>query len=134
MSEHLPTRTGGCACGAVRFTTHGEPERVGLCHCMTCRRAHAATNNPFVVYRTEKVEIDGALQGWESSPGYVRWFCPTCGSRLFGGDIQAGEYELSIGSFDHPGEFAPQYESWIIRREPWLAPIDGPQFEQNRTT
>jgi hypothetical protein len=41
---------GGCACGAVRFAVRGAPVRAGLCHCLTCRKAHAAAFNPFVVY------------------------------------------------------------------------------------
>ena len=42
-------RTGGCACGGVRFVATGEPLRMGLCHCLTCQRAHAAAYNPFIV-------------------------------------------------------------------------------------
>jgi hypothetical protein len=132
MSDPQPERTGGCACGAVRFTTHGEPDRVGLCHCMTCRKAHASAFNPFVIFRAEQVEVTGEMKGWESSPGYTRWFCARCGSRLFGGDDR--EYELSVGGFDDPGQFAPEYESWTIRREPWLPPLKVPQWPENRQT
>jgi len=55
----LLVRTGGCACGAVRFTTIGEPRRGGLCHCMACRKAHAAAFNPFVVSAPDAVEVIG---------------------------------------------------------------------------
>jgi len=43
-----------------------------------------------------------------------------------------GEVELSLGSLDEPGELTPQYESWVIRREPWLPALDVPQFERDR--
>jgi hypothetical protein len=46
--------SGGCACGKVRFTVTAQPKRVGLCHCMTCRKAHGAAFNPFVVFATEE--------------------------------------------------------------------------------
>lgn len=94
---------------------------------MTCRKAHAAAFNPFVVFHRGQLAIAGELASWESSAGYVRHFCPRCGSRVMGGDPGGEEVELSIGSFDEPGQFAPDYEMWTIRREPWLAPQAVPQ-------
>lgn len=130
MSD-LIQHSGGCACGAVRFIVRGEPDRFGLCHCMTCRKAHGAAFNPFVVFRAEQVEVTGAVKPWASSATFTRWFCPECGSRVFGdGD---GEYELNVGSFDETGLFTPQYEAWIGRREPWQPALDAPQHAGNRT-
>ena len=129
------SRSGGCACGAVRFITLAEPKRGGLCHCMTCRKAHAAAFNPFVVYDPKDVEITGAVSAWASSPGYVRYFCGVCGARVLAENSAAGgaqEYELSLGSFDETGWFRPQYESWTVRREPWLAPLPAPQHPRER--
>lgn len=127
-----PLRAGGCACGAVRFLAQGAPKRVGLCHCLTCRKAHAAAFNPFAVYDRWAVEVNGETRTWESSPGYAREFCPACGSRVIAGD--GVEVEISLGSFDEPGEMSPHYECWTIRREPWLTPLDVPQFPGNRTS
>lgn len=132
MPNHTVTRTGGCACGAVRFTTRGAPLRTGLCHCTTCRKAHAAAFNPFSVFRSDQVELTGELRSWESSPGYERRFCAACGSRVCGLEPAAGEIELSLGSFDEPGWLLPQYESWIANREPWLLALGVPQYEGDR--
>lgn len=98
---------------------------------MTCRKAHAAAFNPFVVFDADQVEFEGEMRAWESSPGYRRWFCPTCGARVYGEND--GEVEISAGSFDAPGEFTPEYESWTARREPWQAPLPVPQFDAERT-
>ncbi|WP_291875973.1 GFA family protein [Caulobacter sp.] len=120
----------------MRFKTRGEPKRGGLCHCMTCRKAHASAFNPFVVFEPAAVEISGLTAGWESSPGYVRAFCPVCGSRVVAvNDHGEGgrEIELSLGSFDEAGWFRPDYESWTVRREPWLQPLCAPQFARERT-
>ena len=122
---------GGCACGAVRFTTRGAPLRVGLCHCLTCRKAHASAFNAFAIFRADQVEISGESASWESSPEYDRHFCATCGSGVFGRDGE--EIEVSLGSFDQPGLFEPQYELWIGRREPWVAALDVRQHEMNRS-
>ena len=121
---------GGCACGAVRFSVRGAPLRAGLCHCMTCRKSHGATFNPFAVFGLDQVDVQGKLTEWQSSPSYVQRFCPKCGSQLSGGHGE--EIEISLGSFDQPGLFEPQYELWVIRREHWLAPLDVPQFTENR--
>jgi hypothetical protein len=126
-SDRLP---GGCACGAVRFLVRGEPRRAGLCHCATCKKAHAAAFNPFVVFARSDVQWTGELQSWESSPGYDRRYCPACGSRVMA--FSNEEVELSIGSFDERGAYTPQYECWVIRREPWVAPLRVPQYERNR--
>ncbi len=34
--------TGGCLCGSVRIVASGRPYRVGLCHCLDCRKHHGA--------------------------------------------------------------------------------------------
>ena len=130
MGEAKFVREGGCACGAARFTVRGEPKRAGLCHCLTCRKAHAAAFLPFVVFAADRLEVSGPLSAWMSAPGHPRWFCPACGSRVFTG--LGDEIEVSIGSFDEPGLFAPGYEAWTPRREPWLAPLNVDQFEKNR--
>jgi hypothetical protein len=122
--------TGGCACGAVRFQTNAKPLRVGLCHCITCRKAHASAFQPFVVYSNVDVTITGKFKGWASTPHYVRCFCPICGSRIAG--MNRDEIELSLGSFDETGVLFPTYEVWTKRREPWLKPLAVPQFNEDR--
>ena len=53
-----------------------------------------------------------------------RSLCPTCGSRLF--HLSPGKVEIMLGALDDaPGDLKPAREGWIMRREPWLAPIAG---------
>jgi hypothetical protein len=122
--------SGGCACGAVRFIVHGAPRRMGLCHCEACKKAHAAAFNAFAVFARADVQLTGNLASWQSSPGYDRRFCPACGSRVMG--ILKEDIELSVGSFDDRSAFTPQYESWVMRRDPWVAALAVPQHERNR--
>jgi hypothetical protein len=98
---------------------------------LTCRKAHAAAFFPFVIFRKDQVRILGATSAWQSSPGEQRLFCPKCGSRI--ADFSDGGIELSMGGFDDPGEFTPQYEAWTIRREPWLKALAVPQYARNRS-
>ena len=97
---------------------------------MTCRKSHASAFNAFAIYPEDRVEIRGESASWASSASYDRHFCPKCGSGVFGRDGK--EVELSVGSFDRPGLFEPEYELWIGRREPWLAALHVRQYETNR--
>lgn len=123
---------GGCACGAVRFAAQGTPKRVGLCHCLTCRKRHGAPFNCFVTYAAEAVALYGELTAWPSSEHGERRGCARCGAPICWADDAGSEIELHAGSFDAPGLFEPEYEIWVSRREPWLWPLDVPQFEEDR--
>ncbi|PLR28721.1 GFA family protein [Caulobacter zeae] len=112
-----------------------EDEPESLAARLTCRKAHASAFNPFFVFAPSQVTIEGDVVGWSSSPGYVRYFCPRCGSRVFAenaGADETREYEVSLGRFDEAGVFVPQYESWARHREPWLEPLWVPQSEASR--
>jgi hypothetical protein len=123
-------RTGQCSCGAVRVAASGPAKRVGLCHCLDCQHAHAAPVYHFAVYDAARVEVSGSLEHAVSDGGYDRAFCSVCGCYLVG--FSGDEIELSVPCLDGAHELIPEYELWTIRRQPWLAPLDVPQYERNR--
>jgi len=109
MGKH----TGGCMCGAVRYTAKGQPLRVGLCHCMDCRKHHGALFHASAIFPKNAVTVEGEPGSYQG-----RSFCPRCGSSVFS---QTGdEMELHLGALDAPDQFRPSYELWTIRREGWL--------------
>src|SRR3954468_23539253 len=118
--------TGGCLCGDVRIEASGLPYRVGLCHCLDCRKHHGALFGVSAIFPQDAVTITGetrdyagraSCSGVPQTPS-ARHFCPRCGSSVFGrtGD----EIEVSLGSLDTPDQLMPTYELWIVRRESWL--------------
>lgn len=123
-------RSGGCACGALRFVTRGDASRVGLCHCLRCQKAHGAPYLAFAVFPRAAVALSGPSAAWESSPGYHRLYCPACGSRF--ANLVGEEIELPVASFDDAKGLSPHYENWVVRRLPWIAPLPVPQFTGNR--
>jgi hypothetical protein len=112
--------TGGCACGKVRFEAKGEPYRVGVCHCMTCRKVHGAPFNFFLVYPVDAVRIEGEVTTFASSEHGRRYSCRACGAPVYSQYDHADELDLYGGSFDEPNLWQPSYELWHERREKWL--------------
>ncbi|RZL36823.1 MAG: GFA family protein [Rubrivivax sp.] len=108
--------TGGCLCGQVRLVASGRPWRVGLCHCLDCRRHHGALFHASAIFPEAAVAIGG-----ETSHYGGRHFCPRCGSSVFG--RSGDEIEVSLGALDAPDQLAPTYELWTVRRESWLPPF-----------
>ncbi|MEO1777774.1 MAG: GFA family protein [Pseudomonadota bacterium] len=104
---------GGCVCGKVRIVASGQPDRVGICHCLDCRKHHGAAFYAAAVFAEEAVQINGATAEYQG-----RHFCPTCGSSVFA--RSQGEVEVHLGSLDDPNQFTPTYELWTARREDWL--------------
>lgn len=120
--------SGGCLCGAVRFVASGEPYRVGVCHCMDCRKHHGTPFYASAIYPEDAVRIEG-----ETAHYGTRHFCPACGSSVFA--RSGDEIEVNLGALDAPSQFTPTYELWTIRREDWLPafPLHR-RYERNRSS
>ncbi len=108
--------SGGCLCGDVRFAATGRPYRVGICHCIDCRKHHGAVFHASAIFPEKAVMIEGETREYEG-----RAFCPRCGSSVF--SRSADEIEVNLGSLDAPDQFAPTYELYIGSRESWLPPF-----------
>ncbi len=118
--------TGSCSCGNVRIVASGVPYRVGLCHCMDCRKHHGALFHASAVFPQEAVTIEGETQDYAG-----RFFCPRCGSSVF--SRSDDEIEVNLGSLDAPDQLMPTYELWTARREAWLPPFPlKAHYERNR--
>lgn len=119
-------RTAGCLCERVRLEVSGEPNRVGLCHCLNCRKHHGALFFAAAIFPAAAVAISG-----ETSSFGNRHFCPHCGSSVFA--EWEDEIEVHLGVFDAPDAFAPTYELWTARREKWLPPFPlARHYERDR--
>ena len=117
---------GGCLCGAVRLRATGGPYRVGLCHCLDCRKHHGALFHASAIFPAAAVAITGQTRAYAG-----RHFCPICGSSVF--SVSGDEVEVHLGALDAPDRFAPTYELWTIRRESWLPPFGLRGYERDRS-
>jgi hypothetical protein len=102
--------------------------RIGLCHCITCRKASAAPFTASGIWRREDVTIQGDTRSWKDAT-VVRHFCPSCGSPLFGASDGGGEIAIGLGILDvAPTGLVPTYELFAVRRETWVEVV--PQTER----
>ena len=120
-------RTGGCLCGAVRYTVRGEPFHVGRCHCADCRKESGSTYTIYGQWPPAAFSVEGEYATYQG-----RSFCPSCGGSLFTLDPEG--VEIRLGSLDDaPFELRPEAEVWIKRREPWLHAVeDAVQHRESR--
>lgn len=121
-------RSGSCLCGNVRYKVKSDPIRIGLCHCMDCRKESGSAFATFGIWPAHAFEASGDVRHYEG-----RGFCVQCGGRVFSEPVE-DEVEIRVGSLDMaPTDIQPTYELWVKRREDWLAPLEGAeQFEEDR--
>jgi hypothetical protein len=118
--------TGGCLCGEVRLVAAGAPLRVGICHCLDCRKHHGAPFYAAAIYPRGAVAVSGDTRDYAG-----RHFCPRCGSSVFA--RSGDEVEVHLGSLDEPNQLKPTYECWTVRREAWLPEFPGlKRYERDR--
>jgi hypothetical protein len=104
---------GGCLCGDVRLVATGAPRRVGMCHCLDCRKHHGALFFAAAIFAQDAVAVAGETHAYAG-----RHFCPRCGSSVFA--RSGDEIEVHLGTLDAPDQLVPTYECWVVRRESWL--------------
>lgn len=129
MSDIL--HTGGCRCGAVRFAAAAEPDHVGFCHCVDCRRATGAPYVGFVGFMVPDVTYDGSAARYQNGM-VARSFCATCGSPLAYEDERLpGHVYFYLGSMDRPQDFRPTLHAYVSQKLPYVHLGDGlPQLDR----
>ena len=95
----METRTGGCACGAVRFEAELNGLHYHVCHCTRCRKwGGPAFATAAGAIRT--VEGAEAVSVWSSSKHGERAFCGACGTHLWWALKAGGFNAVWIGALD----------------------------------
>ena len=128
-------KTGGCACGAVRYEATGEFTQVTYCHCSKCRRWHGHVGAYAAVERGgfRWTEARG-LKWYAASPTVRRGFCGECGSSLCwdeDGELRMG---LCVGTIDAPTGLTSKAHIYVASKGDYYAlPEDGllrlPEFK-----
>lgn len=132
--------SGGCACGAVRYSCTGEPAYMGNCHCRDCQRATGSAYFAALAIKKEDFNLESGELGWFEKPadrGHIvkRAFCSGCGSPIL---LINGAYPdfrvLYAGSLDDPSIYQPMRDIFVSSAQPWdhMHP-DIPKFDRHFT-
>lgn len=125
------TLTGGCLCGAIRFTVDADPIANYLCHCTDCQRASGGPYAACVLVPAEALRVEhGNPRRFErpapSGNIVVRESCDECGSPLFSNSPSRPDWRVvRAGSFDDRRAVAPALHIWVDSALPWALPEDG---------
>ncbi len=128
--------TGGCLCGAVRYTANAEPTFMANCHCVDCRKSSAAGHMSLFGLPADKVEFSGTMSEYamtaDSGAAVTHHFCPNCGGQIFNNTSNNPDgVAVVAASLDNPDIFSPQVSVYASRATPWDPPKEGiPQFEK----
>ena len=125
------TKSGGCQCGRIRFTTPVDPTEAYLCHCRMCQRATGGFAASFVNVLLSDIAWEGEPDWYASSPIARRPFCARCGTPLgFRFNEGSDKMDLAVGSFDDTSGFRPKHHFGIesLVHESWLDTADLPRI------
>lgn len=142
MQTDTHTRTGGCACGHVRYKMTSDPMIVHGCHCSWCQRESGASfavnalieADRVVVTQGEVVEI---LVPSASGAGHRFARCPKCQVTLWtnylgmrGGLGEVVRF-IRVGTLDDPSPYPPNVHIFTSTKQPWvILPDNVPAFDE----
>ena len=122
----MPTPfSGGCSCGAIRYTCAAEPYVSYACHCTACRKRTSAAFGISLQVPSDGLTIDQGIPKTrvriaDSGNEMTRYFCPQCGSRLYGRNSgKPNLVSIQVGCLDDHSWFSPQIVLFTSRRHDW---------------
>lgn len=127
---------GGCVCGSIRYTAHGAPKRITVCHCAWCQRRTGSAFGIETVFKEENISFVGdTLQKYRHvSDESGRWvdqhFCSQCGTNI-GISLEAvpGLRTIAAGTYDDPSWLGQEKHAfrhvYLRSSQNWVDVPDG---------
>jgi hypothetical protein len=116
----MTTITGGCLCGAVRYSAEVDAPTATVCHCRDCQKFTGSAFGILFGVPQTALKLTGELQAYSSLGGsgkpIVRRFCPKCGSSVIEEVASLPGFEIiNVGTLDDPTAVPPARE--IFRQD-----------------
>lgn len=122
--------TGGCACGAVRYETSGEPVAEIHCQCRDCQKRSGTGHSSYVAFaKRAGMTITGKASEWrvagDSGNEKIHAFCPVCGTPVYlTFAAMPDPIAVHAASLDDPGRFNPRSVTYTASAQAWDT-LDG---------
>lgn len=129
--------SGGCACGAIRYTGARAPLAMINCHCSDCQRSSGAPFASGIVVMTADLAISGTPKTHavraDSGKSVTRGFCGDCGTPLFtNGEAHPHVTSIRFASLDDTAGFKPMLDIYTASAQPWVRLDEAiPHFPQS---
>jgi len=117
--------TGGCLCGAIRYTVSAPVQNLIACHCTDCQHASgtgASINAllPSGAFSLVKGKPRVFSKPADSGTVLNRHFCADCGSPIFSQRATAPDFMvLKVGGLDRHEGMKLVMNIWTRSRRPW---------------
>jgi hypothetical protein len=127
--------SGSCQCGAITLTTHDKPRMMVQCHCLDCQKATGTGHASYAMFAENDVTINGEATKFsvatDSGSQMARYFCPTCGGRVYGiNSERPGIVSIQVGCFEDHSWFSTQAVVYASRRNDWdITSDEVPNFD-----
>ena len=123
--------SGGCQCGASRYTVREEPFVSYLCHCTACQKRTGSAFGVSVQVPSSGFSLDkGAPKTHsriaDSGNELTMSFCGDCGTTLFGNNNARPQVTVAFGgALDDPSWVPIQAHIWTDSALEWMAMDPG---------
>jgi len=122
MSETL---SGGCLCGAVRYTVSAPITELRACHCTHCQKASGGAGSVNAVLPSSALRVtQGTPKRYDakadSGRTLHRFFCGGCGSPIYSQrESRPDTIVLRAGTLDKPAAAKITANIWTKSAQPW---------------
>ena len=118
---------GGCACGAVRYSSDAEIEFAFNCHCRKCQHATGSGHASAFALPIDRVRIEGDIKEYkgtsDSGAATFNGFCHHCGSPLTSRTERFPErLYFHAATLDDPSIFEARFVVFGEEAQPWDFP------------
>ena len=117
--------SGGCLCGAIRYTIGAPIAELRACHCTNCQKASGAGGSVNAAVKASDFRLDkGQPKKFagvaDSGRTLNRFFCGDCGSPIYSQRETTPEtVVVRAGLLDNAGEMKIVANIWTRSARPW---------------